>query len=179
MEIRVQDYRDLRGERFDAISSIGMFEHVGKARTARYFETLRDLLVPDGQVAQPRHLRGRRLEDPAVDASSAATSSPTASSWTSATWSLAMERAGFECPRRRVAARALRTDLARLGRQPGRPTGTQAVSVVASPGPGIWRLYMAASVVGFENAGIAVHQVLGVVPDRGRSGMPPTRAAWG
>ena len=38
---------------------------------------------------------------------------------------------------------------------------------------------MAASVVGFENAGIAVHQVLGVVPDAGRSGMPSTRAAWG
>ena len=29
IEIRLQDYRDLRGERFDAISSIGMFEHVG------------------------------------------------------------------------------------------------------------------------------------------------------
>ena len=26
---------------FDAISSIGMFEHVGTARMARYFETLR------------------------------------------------------------------------------------------------------------------------------------------
>src|SRR5271165_5449101 len=34
VEIRLQDYRDLRGERFDAISSIGMFEHVGKLRTA-------------------------------------------------------------------------------------------------------------------------------------------------
>ena len=29
VEIRLQDYRDLRGEQFDAISSIGMFEHVG------------------------------------------------------------------------------------------------------------------------------------------------------
>ena len=29
VEIRLQDYRDLRGETFDAISSIGMFEHVG------------------------------------------------------------------------------------------------------------------------------------------------------
>ena len=32
VEIRLQDYRDLRGEQFDAISSIGMFEHVGHAR---------------------------------------------------------------------------------------------------------------------------------------------------
>ena len=30
VEIRVQDYRELGRERFDAISSVGMFEHVGK-----------------------------------------------------------------------------------------------------------------------------------------------------
>ncbi|HUD15722.1 MAG TPA: cyclopropane-fatty-acyl-phospholipid synthase family protein, partial [Acidimicrobiales bacterium] len=46
VEIRVQDYRDLTGERFDAISSIGMFEHVGKVRMAEYFETLHGLLKP-------------------------------------------------------------------------------------------------------------------------------------
>jgi cyclopropane-fatty-acyl-phospholipid synthase len=38
---------------------------------------------------------------------------------------------------------------------------------------------MAASVTGFENGGVAVHQVLGVVPDNGRSAMPPTRGSWG
>ena len=38
---------------------------------------------------------------------------------------------------------------------------------------------MAGSVVGFENGGIAVRQVLGVVPRDGRSGMPATRSAWG
>src|SRR5690606_15600400 len=31
VEIRVADYRDLAGERFDAIASIGMVEHVGSA----------------------------------------------------------------------------------------------------------------------------------------------------
>src|SRR3546814_13708958 len=41
VQIRLQDYRDLSGEEFDAISSVGMFEHVGKARTGQYFETLR------------------------------------------------------------------------------------------------------------------------------------------
>ena len=35
VEIRLQDYRELRDERFDAISSIGMSEHVGQARLAR------------------------------------------------------------------------------------------------------------------------------------------------
>jgi cyclopropane-fatty-acyl-phospholipid synthase len=38
---------------------------------------------------------------------------------------------------------------------------------------------MAGSVVGFEDGGIAIHQVLGVVPtDSGNSGMPATRRAW-
>src|SRR3546814_9325163 len=43
-------YRDLSGEEFDAISSVGMFEHVGKARTGQYFETLRGLLRPGGRM---------------------------------------------------------------------------------------------------------------------------------
>ena len=43
----------------------------------------------------------------------------------------------------------------------------------------IWRLYMAASAIGFEDGGISIHQVLGVVPDEtGTSGMPLTRDAW-
>ena len=54
-----------------------------------------------------------------------------------------------------------------------------AVEAVGTARARIWRLYMAGSVIGFENGGIAVHQVLGVVPDAGRSGMPPTRSAWG
>ena len=35
VEIRLQDYRELGGERFDAISSIGMSEHVGQAAARR------------------------------------------------------------------------------------------------------------------------------------------------
>jgi cyclopropane-fatty-acyl-phospholipid synthase len=54
-----------------------------------------------------------------------------------------------------------------------------ALALVGPARTRIWRLYMAGSVIGFEDGGIAVHQVLGVVPDAGRSGMPPTRSAWG
>jgi cyclopropane-fatty-acyl-phospholipid synthase len=38
---------------------------------------------------------------------------------------------------------------------------------------------MAGSAVGFEDGGIGLHQVLGVVPTPdGTSGMPPTRDGW-
>ena len=48
--IRLQDYRDLGQDTFDAISSIGMFEHVGAAMTGEYFTTLHRLLRPKGRL---------------------------------------------------------------------------------------------------------------------------------
>ena len=50
VEIRLQDYRELEGERFDAISSIGMFEHVGSLRAGEYLAILWDLLAPEGRL---------------------------------------------------------------------------------------------------------------------------------
>ena len=56
VEIRLQDYRDLGGETFDAISSIGMFEHVGAARIGRVLRHAPRPAAPAGSAAQPRHL---------------------------------------------------------------------------------------------------------------------------
>jgi cyclopropane-fatty-acyl-phospholipid synthase len=177
VEIRVQDYRDLRGERFDAISSIGMFEHVGKVRTAQYFETLHGLLEPGGRLLnhaiseqggsklRPWSFVGRYVfpDGELLDVGDVV---------------LAMERAGFECrdveSLREHYARTLRSWVANL-----EANWDAAVKEVGSARARIWRLYMAGSVIGFENGGIAVHQVLGIVPDAGRSGMAPTRSAWG
>jgi cyclopropane-fatty-acyl-phospholipid synthase len=47
IEIRLQDYRDVN-ERFDAVYSIGMFEHVGGRNYRAYFETVRRCLRDDG-----------------------------------------------------------------------------------------------------------------------------------
>ena len=47
IEIRLQDYRELT-ERFDAVYSIGMFEHVGGRNYRSYFETVRNCLKDDG-----------------------------------------------------------------------------------------------------------------------------------
>lgn len=48
VEVRLQDYRELRGERFDRVVSIGMFEHVGVRNYRGYFDLVRSLLPPDG-----------------------------------------------------------------------------------------------------------------------------------
>jgi cyclopropane-fatty-acyl-phospholipid synthase len=48
--LRLADYRELDGERFDAISSIGMVEHVGEERIDLYMHTLHGLLHPGGRL---------------------------------------------------------------------------------------------------------------------------------
>jgi cyclopropane-fatty-acyl-phospholipid synthase len=50
VEVRVADYRDLHGERYDAIASIGMVEHVGESRIDIYARQLASLLGPDGRL---------------------------------------------------------------------------------------------------------------------------------
>lgn len=47
-EVRVADYRELQGERFDAIASVGMYEHVGRAQLGTYVRAVRELLNPGG-----------------------------------------------------------------------------------------------------------------------------------
>ena len=50
ISVRVQDYRAVDDGPFDAISSIGMFEHVGLSRLDEYFSRLFSLLHPGGRL---------------------------------------------------------------------------------------------------------------------------------
>jgi cyclopropane-fatty-acyl-phospholipid synthase len=178
VEIRLQDYRDLGGEQFDAISSIGMFEHVGTALMTRYFETLRRLLSPTGRllnhaISKPggsvlgrRSFVGRYVfpDGELLDVAGVIR---------------AMQRTGFEVrdveSLREHYSRTLHHWVANLEQHWDR-----AVALVGLPRANIWRLYMAASANGFDDGGLAIHQVLGVVPAAdGGSGMPRTRTGWG
>ena len=49
VEIRLQDYRDVTGK-FDRITSVGMFEHVGLRHLPEYFSSIHGLLEDDGLV---------------------------------------------------------------------------------------------------------------------------------
>jgi cyclopropane-fatty-acyl-phospholipid synthase len=48
VDVHVMDWRDLSGEPFDKIASIGMVEHVGNANIDAYAERLSSLLRPGG-----------------------------------------------------------------------------------------------------------------------------------
>ncbi len=67
MRVELRDYRDLRGETFDKIVSVGMVEHVGRERLGQYFRTaydaLRDggLFLNHGITQQSRDGKGYRV----------------------------------------------------------------------------------------------------------------------
>jgi cyclopropane-fatty-acyl-phospholipid synthase len=48
VDVRLMDYRDVRGRTFDKIASVGMFEHVGRRRLPEYFDRAWRLLEPGG-----------------------------------------------------------------------------------------------------------------------------------
>jgi cyclopropane-fatty-acyl-phospholipid synthase len=50
VDIRVMDYRDLGGERFDVVCSVGMVEHVGDAQLDAYARTVASVLAPGGRL---------------------------------------------------------------------------------------------------------------------------------
>lgn len=61
VDIRVQDYRDVKDGPYDAISSIGMAEHVGSVQYREYADDLYALLKPGGRLLnhQIAHAAGR------------------------------------------------------------------------------------------------------------------------
>ena len=178
IEIRVQDYRDVRDRPFDAIASVGMFEHVGSAKASEYFATMRSLLGPKGRLLNhaissvggsrigPRSFMGRYVfpDGELIDVGQVV---------------VAMEDAGFEVR----DAESLREHYAKTLHCWVRNLEQHWDAAVAQVGvrrARVWELYMAASANGFVDGGISVHQVLGVVPEPdGQSGMPSTRRGWG
>ncbi len=65
VDIRVLDYRDLAGEQFDKVASIGMVEHVGSEQIRRYGEQLASLLTPGGILLNHGIARLRHSDKPA------------------------------------------------------------------------------------------------------------------
>jgi cyclopropane-fatty-acyl-phospholipid synthase len=178
VEIRLQDYREVGDGPFDAISSIGMFEHVGLSQLGRYFEQLRSLLRPEGRILNHAISRpaGRRSGFD-KDSFIARYVFPDGELHEVGTVVTAMQEHGLEVrdvhSLREHYARTLRSWVVNL-----ETNREEAVRHVGPSRARIWLLYMAASAVNFEAGRINVHQVLGVKSSpRGTSGMPAERLA--
>ena len=172
VEYRVQDYRDVDG-RFDAISSIGMFEHVGLARLAEYFTHLHDLLRAEWSPPQPRDQPAARLSRAVQPARlHRPLRLPRRRTARGGFRRLAHPAVGARGTARRELARALRTHVAALGSQPRSELGRSRRVGRCGPCARVWRLYMAGSALNFEAGRNQIHQVLAVRADGGRSGLP-------
>jgi cyclopropane-fatty-acyl-phospholipid synthase len=172
VEIRLQDYRDVTDGPYDAISSIGMFEHVGLTQLRVYFQSLRGLLQPGGRllnhaIARPPGDRPRFARAGFIDRYVF----PDGELHEVGSVVSAMQEEGFEVRHleslREHYALTLRRWVANLER-----TWKDAVAEVGLARARIWRLYMAGSALNFEAGRTQVHQVLAVRADDGESGLP-------
>ena len=177
--VLVRDYREMdeRGG-YDALASVGMFEHVGEKMLPAYFSRAWELLKPGGVFLN--HGITRRFDIPARNERSFSDAyvfpdgelTPISASLHVA------EQAGLEVrdveSLREHYMLTLRHWVKRLEEH-----HDQALQHVDEPTYRVWRLFMSGSAYGFDVGRLNIHQALLVRPSKdGRSGIPLTRADW-
>ncbi|WP_327355563.1 cyclopropane-fatty-acyl-phospholipid synthase family protein [Streptomyces sp. NBC_01304] len=180
IEIRVQDYRDVKDGPYDAISSIGMAEHVGSGRYLEYARDLHALLRPGGRLLNHQIARRPEVDEGAyeIDEFIDAYVFPDGELAPVGRTVGLLEDAGFEVRDlesiREHYALTLRKWVANL------EADWERAVRLSSPGRArVWRLYMAACALSFDRNRIGVNQVLAVkTPESGVSGLPLRSREW-
>jgi len=170
-EVRHCDYRDAPESQFDAISSIGLTEHIGRANLRDYFASLHTRLRPEGRllnhcITEPS-TPTKRL-DPFI----ARYVFPDGQLEAVGLIISEMNDAGFEVRHEENFREHYALTLHAWGRNL-EEHWDEAVAEVGIGRARVWRLYMAACALGFERDNIQLHQVLGVrLTGHGGSGFP-------
>lgn len=175
IEIRVQDYRDVQDGPYDAISSIGMSEHVGRSQTPVYAAALFGLLRPGGRLLNHAISWNAGPTAPDPDSFIPRYVFPDGEMISLGEMVSALETARFEV----LDVEALRPHYALTLRAWVRRLEQNWAEAVRLAGEGrarVWRLYMAASAIGFENGLTGVNQVL--VRRPGGEEPPLRRTSW-
>jgi cyclopropane-fatty-acyl-phospholipid synthase len=158
VEIRVMDYRDLAasGEKFDAIASIGMVEHVGASQIEVYARTLASVLEPGGRLLNHGITRLRH-SDAEAGAFSERYVFPDAAPLHLSRNLLALERAGFVAHHVEDFA----PDYAETLRHWAQRLDDNLDEAIRLAGPErvrVWRLYLRAARNGFESGFTSIYQ---------------------
>ncbi|QCW50623.1 class I SAM-dependent methyltransferase [Nocardioides dongxiaopingii] len=175
-EVRHLDYRDVLETDFDAISSIGMTEHIGVRNYPSYFGFLRDHLRPEGRLLN--HCITRHDNRPATTGAFIDRYVfPDGELTGSGRIITEMQDAGLEV----MHSENIRLHYALTLRDWNRNLVENWDACVEEVGIGtarVWGLYMAACRVGFERNEVQLHQVLGVrTGDDGADGFA-LRPTW-
>ncbi len=175
-EVRFMDYRDVPETGFDAVSSIGLTEHIGVRNYPAYFTSLRDKLRPEGRLLN--HCI-TRPDNAAKDTGAFIDRYvfPDGELTGSGRIITAIQDSGLEVRHEENLREHYAMTLAGWCRN----LADNWDACVAEVGEGtarVWGLYMAGSRYGFETNEIQLHQVLAVRTDpTGRSGFP-LRPTW-
>jgi cyclopropane-fatty-acyl-phospholipid synthase len=171
-EIRYLDYRHVTETDFDAISSIGLTEHIGAKNLPSYAAFLAGKLRPQGR------LLNHCITRPTTTAPAKRTGGfinryvfPDGEMEGVGTIVAALQDCGLEVRHeenlREHYARTCGAWSANLDAH-----WDEAVAEVGEGRARVWRLYLAGSRLGFEQRRIELHQVLAVKTDQGDAGMP-------
>jgi cyclopropane-fatty-acyl-phospholipid synthase len=163
IEFQVRDYRDLPADEFDAISSIGMVEHVGSRNIDAYMANLFSILKPGGRLLNHGIARVRH-GDPEAGQFSERYVFPDGAPLHLSRVILAMERSGYVIDNveglhgqyeRTLAewTRRLESDLDR------------ARELVGAERLRVWQLYLRAARNGFETRFLSTFQVRAHKPE--------------
>ena len=171
-EVRFLDYRDVPESGFDAVSSIGLTEHIGRRQLGAYFSRLADKLRPEGRLLNHCITRPTTRERARTGGFIDRYVFPDGELLGVGTIVSSMQNHEFE-PRHQEN---LREHYAMTCRDWGHNLETNWEEAVAEVGlrrARVWQLYIAASRVGFDINNIQLHQVLGVkLAKGGVSGFP-------
>src|ERR1700752_826832 len=177
-EVRHVDYRDVTETDFDAISSIGITEHIGKANVPGYFKFLNGKLKEGGRmlnhcITRPDNTGPSIYEDGFINRYVFHDGEIAGPGWLASV----MNDKGFEIRHeenlREHYALTLAGWCANLDAH-----WDEAVAEVGEATARVWRLYMAGSRLGFERNVVQLHQILGVRLGADGQASMPLRPDW-
>ena len=158
-EVRLQDYREVKDGPYDKISSVGMFEHVGRDNLPIYLRQARELIAKDGlflnhgivRIGEDHQMQPKSFTQRYVF--------PDGELHTQGMVITAIENAGFEL----VDDESLRPHYAETLRRWAINHDSDREAAIAEIGPErerVWRLHNYGAALGFERSRLSVHQVI-------------------
>jgi cyclopropane-fatty-acyl-phospholipid synthase len=177
-EVRHGDYRDVRETGFDAVSSIGLTEHIGVGNYPAYFRFLQQRLRPGGRllnhsITRPENTHTPRVKGGFIDRYVF----PDGELTGSGRIITEMQNVGLEV-RHEENLREHYAMTCGAWCQNLVDNWDACVTEVGLATAKVWGLYMAGSRLGFETNQIQLHQVLAVRPHEDGRADFPLRPTW-
>jgi cyclopropane-fatty-acyl-phospholipid synthase len=177
-EIRHDDYRQVTETGFDAVSSIGLTEHIGVRNLAGYVSFLASKLRPQGRLLNHCITRPVTSAPPRAGGFINRYVFPDGELEGVGTIVSAVQDNGLEVRHEENFREHYALTCAAWGANLD-AHWDEAVAEVGQRRARVWRLYLASSRLGFVQRRIELHQVLAVRTESGVSGLPLARLDFG